>query len=163
MSLDPVSIDADRPIVTDSRVNGSIPAGSGSRVSSVSIAAHASLVESVESFFVLGSTTLADELADAIGLGLTRQNPVWTPAALDRIRELQHVLMKCAFSLPQEDRAPVLGGVKALEVAVTLRLRFDEAVYAAQQAELRRSAVAEQSDPQSDGKIESIKSRSVAA
>lgn len=163
MSIDPVSIDADRVIAEANRAKGPSAQNPVNRVSSTSLAAHAGLVESVESEFVLGAATLADELAEAIGLGLTRHNPVWTSAALDRIRELQHVLMKCAFALPQEERAPVLGGVKALELAVTLRLRLDEAIYAEQQAELRRSARAEQVHPQSESKLESVKSRPLAA
>ena len=163
MSIDPVSIDTDRVIAEANRARGQVAPNPVNRVSSASSATHASLVESVESEFVLGSTTLSDELAEAIGLGLTRQNPVWTTAALDRIRELQHVLMQCAFALPQENRAPVLGGVKALELAVTLRLRLDEAIYAEQQAQLRQSARAEQSLVQSESKLESVKGRALAA
>ncbi len=75
----------------------------------------------------LSTPTLSDELVQALGLPWTRHNPVWGPSALDRLRALQHTLMKKAFSLPQEDRAPTLQAVKSLEIAVNLRLRLEEA------------------------------------
>lgn len=162
MSIDPVSIDSDRYVGSTARPNGSSAAPASSRVS-VSTPVGTRVSDSVENDFSPSSVTLSDELVDAIGLNLTRHNPVWTSSALDRIRELQHVLMKCAFGLPQEDRAPVLGGVKALELAVTLRLRFDEAMYAEQQAQLRRSASVEPNEMSNGGRTEATQSRAIAA
>ena len=86
------------------------------------------------------SPTLSDELVHALGLGWTRQNPVWTSEALNRMRSLQHVLMKQAFSMPVDDRSPVLEGVKAMEIAISLRVRLEVALHEQQQAILRGTA-----------------------
>lgn len=89
--------------------------------------------------------TLTDELVHALGLPWTRHNPVWGPSALDRLRALQHTLMKKAFSLPQEERTPALQAVKCLEIAVNLRLRLEEAQHLEQvvvHANLRESTAA---------------------
>jgi hypothetical protein len=84
--------------------------------------------------------SMADELAQTVGLPLTRHNAVWGPFALDKLRELQHVLMKHAFAQTAEKRQDVLDSVKVVEVAVVLRLRFEEA---AQQELLLQQAPAE--------------------
>jgi hypothetical protein len=75
-----------------------------------------------------GGLSMADGLVGALGLPLTRHNPVWGPFALDKLRELQHVLMKHAFVQAEDQRQPVLNAVKTVEVAVTLRLRLEEAL-----------------------------------
>jgi hypothetical protein len=75
-----------------------------------------------------GGLSMADGLVGALGLSLTRHNPVWGPFALDKLRELQHVLMKHAFVQAEDQRQAVLNAVKTVEVAVTLRLRLEEAL-----------------------------------
>lgn len=77
---------------------------------------------------------LPDELVHALGLPWTRHNPVWGPMALDKLRALQHTLMKKSFSLAQDERGPTLLAVKTLETAVGLRLRFEEARHSEQNA-----------------------------
>ncbi len=77
----------------------------------------------------LVSLPLADDLAQALGLAWTRSNPVWGPTALDRIRSLQHTLMKKALGQAQEDRLVTLQAVKCLEIAVNLRLRLEEGLH----------------------------------
>ena len=80
-----------------------------------------------------GSPGLAEELAGALGLGLTRNNPVWGAHALEKLRGLQHVLMRQAFGLPPEQRTLLLQAVKVLEVAVALRLRLEACLLAEQE------------------------------
>jgi hypothetical protein len=84
-----------------------------------------------------GSPGLCDELSSALGLPLTRGNAVWGGNALEKLRGLQHILMKYAFTLPHDQRGPLLQAVKVLELAVALRLRF-EACLLAEQALLQR-------------------------
>jgi hypothetical protein len=72
------------------------------------------------------SLTLADDLAQALGLAWTRRNPVWGSAALDRILGLQQTLMKKALTLPQDEKVLTLQAVKCLEIAANLRLRLEE-------------------------------------
>lgn len=80
-----------------------------------------------------GSPGLAEELAGALGLNLTRNNPVWGAHALEKLRGLQHVLMRHAFGLPPEQRTLLLQAVKVLEVAVALRLRLEACLLAEQE------------------------------
>jgi hypothetical protein len=87
-----------------------------------------------------------DELVVALGLPLTRHNPVWGPFALDKLRELQHVLMKHAFTQTGDQRQVVLDAVKTVELSVTLRIRFEEA---AQQEALQQQQEAARRAPTS--------------
>ncbi len=91
-----------------------------------------------------GPPSMADALVGALGLPLTRHNPVWGPFALDKLRELQHVLMKHAFAQTGANRQVVLDAVKTIELSVALRIRFEEAVQqeALQQQENARKLVA---------------------
>jgi hypothetical protein len=89
------------------------------------------------------SPTLSDDLAQALGRTWTRENPVWTSEALNRMRSLQHALMKKAFSMPQDSRLPVLDGVRTLEQAISLRVRLEAALHEQELATLRGVADAE--------------------
>lgn len=80
-----------------------------------------------------GSPGLAEELAGALGLNLTRNNPVWGAHALEKLRGLQHLLMRHAFGLPPEQRTLLLQAVKVLESAVALRLRLEACLLAEQE------------------------------
>jgi hypothetical protein len=93
-----------------------------------------------------GPTSIGDELVVALGLPLTRHNPVWGPFALDKLRELQHVLMKHAFTQTGDQRQVVLDAVKTVELSVTLRIRFEEA---AQQEALQQQQEAARRAPTS--------------
>lgn len=166
MSIDPTPIDGDRYVgatPTQTKTNAQSNAKPASDLDGVSSTTDTQTTWPVEEAIGQESVTLGDELAEAIGLGLTRNNPVWTSAALDRIRELQHVLMKCAFALPQGDRGPVLAGVKSLELSVMLRLRLDEAIYAEQQAATRGSIAVESKAPSNASKSEIMDNRAIAA
>jgi hypothetical protein len=77
-----------------------------------------------------GGWAMGYQLINTLGLTMTLHNPVWGPFALDKLRELQHALMKHAFSLEGEARQKILSGVQTVEVAVTLRLRYEEAAQA---------------------------------
>jgi hypothetical protein len=77
-----------------------------------------------------GGWPMGEQLVGALGLTMTLHNPVWGPFALDKLRELQHTLMKHAFSQEGEARQKMLNAVKTVEVAVTLRLRYEEAAQA---------------------------------
>jgi hypothetical protein len=138
--IDVGSVDGSRRVAAPAAVPGSRSGTVGIQSDDISIQPNGmQATASHESEVLDGQLALSDELTLALGLTWTRQNPVWTSQALNRMRSLQHVLMKKAFSLSQDSRQPVLEGVKVLESAIALRVRLEAAMYEQEQALLRGS------------------------
>ena len=111
MRIDVGSVDGSRRVAAPAAVPGSRSGTVGIQSDDISIQPNGmQATASHESEVLDGQLALSDELTQALGLNWTRQNPVWTSQALNRMRSLQHVLMKKAFSLPRDSRQPVLEG-----------------------------------------------------